>query len=154
MTPADLARLHAVSFTTPRPWTEAEFATLVAAPSTILLAEAQGFALGRTVLDEAELLTIATEPAARRQGVGRRLLDRWHEAAGQAGAVRALLEVAGDNGPAIAFYRGAGYRDAGVRRGYYRTPEGDRRDAILMTLPLPPAERPAAAQDRGDRRGI
>ena len=57
MTPALLARLHAASFTTPRPWTEAELAGFLADPLCDLIARDDGFALIRTIAGESELLT-------------------------------------------------------------------------------------------------
>lgn len=139
--PARLAALHAACFRHPRPWSAAEIADLLAGPGVFLLAEPAGFVMGRTILDEVELLTIAVDPAARRQGIGARLLAGFATHAREGGAVLAHLEVAADNAAAQALYLGAGWRQAGRRRGYYRTPEGGAVDALLMTCMLAP-ERP------------
>lgn len=137
MTPDRLAALHAAAFVTPRPWGEAEFAALLAEPGVFLVAEEAGFALGRAVLDEAELLTIAVAPEARRQGLGHRLMTEWEVAAAARGARRALLEVAQDNTAARALYAARGFTPAGRRRGYYRHPDGHRVDALVLELHLP-----------------
>ncbi|PKP68690.1 MAG: ribosomal-protein-alanine acetyltransferase [Alphaproteobacteria bacterium HGW-Alphaproteobacteria-4] len=133
MTPAALAMLHAACFTSPRPWSAAEFAGLMALPGVFLLGDSRGFVLGRAVAGEAELLTLAVTPALRRQGLGRALLAGFEAAAQAAGAEAAFLEVAAANAPARALYAGAGWREAGRRRGYYRLPGGSADDALVLT---------------------
>ncbi|MDX5350628.1 MAG: GNAT family N-acetyltransferase, partial [Paracoccaceae bacterium] len=78
MTAAELAILHARCFSTPRPWTQAEFAGFLSDPLVFLLVESDaGFLLGRAVAGEAELLTLAVAPEARRRGLGQRLVSRF-----------------------------------------------------------------------------
>ena len=133
MTPQALAAIHAACFTRPRPWSAAEFAGLLAEPMNFLLTRPQGFLLGRCLLDEAELLTLAIAPQARRQGLGTALLTEFETEAATRGAVTAFLEVAADNAPAQALYAGAGWQDAGRRRDYY----GGGIDAVVMRRALP-----------------
>lgn len=139
MTPAALADLHARAFTVPRPWTAAEIADLLAGPHVFLIAApgGQGFLMGRAVAGEAELLTIAVAPEARRQGLGAGLVARFLAEAAARGAEAAHLEVAADNAGAIALYEGAGFGRAGLRRGYFQLPGGQRIDALVMTRRLP-----------------
>ena len=138
MTPEALAALHARAFITPAPWEAASFAGLLADPLAFLLVEGDaGFLLGRAVAGEAELLTIAVAPEARRRGLGRRLVARFLYQARLRGADRAFLEVAADNAPAVALYESAGFAPAGQRRGYYLTPDGRRIDALVLTRDLP-----------------
>ena len=136
MTPDELARIHAASFTTPRPWSAEEFADLLNDPTCTLIAGEMGFALIRSIADEAELLTIAVAPEARRAGIGRVILGRALDAARQRGAARMFLEVAADNTAAIALYQTGGFAQAGRRRGYYRRPDGSRADALVMNRNL------------------
>jgi [ribosomal protein S18]-alanine N-acetyltransferase len=137
MTPAELTTLHVRAFTTPRPWSEAEFARLLADPLAFLLVEGDaGFLLGRAVAGEAELLTIAVTPEARRLGLGRKLVSRFIYQARLRGAESAFLEVAEDNAAALGLYLAAGFREAGRRRRYYRTPEGITVDALVMVRAL------------------
>lgn len=137
MTPSELATLHARAFTTPRPWSEAEFASLLSDPLAFLLVEGDAaFLLGRAVAGEAELLTIAVAPEARRRGLGRKLVARFLYQAQLRGAERAFLEVAADNAAAIGLYESAGFAPAGRRRSYYLTPEGQRIDALVMAREL------------------
>ncbi len=140
MTPADLARLHAACFTMPRPWGEAEFADLLASPLVFLIAAPAGFALGRVVADEGELLTLAVDPAARRLGTGRRLLASFEANAAARGAASAFLEVAAGNDAARALYLSAGYVQTGLRRGYFRDAAGRTDDALILSRGLGPLD--------------
>lgn len=119
MTPDALATLHAACFTRPRPWSPAEFAGLLTSPATRLFQSPDGFLLARIIADEAELLTLAVSPTARRTGQGATLVLRFLADAAAAGAETAFLEVAADNVPAISLYRRTGWTEAGRRRNYY-----------------------------------
>ena len=136
MTPDAMAALHARCFTTPRPWSAAEFAALLADPLCFALTEADGVLLGRAVAGEAELLTLAVAPEARRQGIAARLLAGFLAEAEARQAETAFLEVAADNAPAIALYERGGFAAAGRRRAYYRRPDGAGLDALVMTRAL------------------
>ncbi|MBL8562090.1 MAG: GNAT family N-acetyltransferase [Gemmobacter sp.] len=136
MTPEAMAALHARCFTTPRPWSAAEFATLRADPLCFALTEPDGLLWGRAVAGEAELLTLAVAPEARRQGIAARLLAGFLAQAAARQAETAFLEVAADNAPALALYQRGGFAAAGRRRGYYRRPDGAALDALVMTRAL------------------
>jgi len=90
-----------------------------------------GFALLRTVADEAELLLIAVDPLAQHRGVGRALLDDFVMLATGRGADRLHLEVR-DGNPAIALYESVGFKLAGRRRNYYHGPAGATCDALTL----------------------
>ncbi len=136
MTPAALARLHALCFTFPRPWSETEFASLLGGTGAFMVSDPQGFALGRAIAGEAELLTIAVAPCARRQGLGRRLLDRFVAEARQLGCSTVFLEVATDNAVALTLYRAAGFAECGRRAGYYTGPDKRKTDALVLSCVL------------------
>ena len=133
MTPEKLSRIHVAAFAPSRGWTPSEFETLLTDPGVVLTADRAAFALGRVVLDEAELLTIATHPDGQRLGLARLVLSRWHEQIADRGATRIFLEVAEDNFAARSLYAAAGYQAAGRRTGYYHRPSGQRMDAILLS---------------------
>ena len=135
MTPEDMARLHKAAYDD-RPWSATEFAGLMSAKGVFVTGDTRAFALVRVLLDEAELLTIATHPDHRRQGLARALMEDWHRQAADRGATRALLEVAADNTPAQALYIACGYTADGRRRGYYDRRGAPPADAILMSCPL------------------
>ena len=139
MTPETLAELHAQAFTTPPPWSAAAFAATLARPECFVLSEPGGFLLASVAAGEAEVLTLAVAPLARRHGVARRLVAGFLAVAAARGGQVAFLEVAADNAAALALYQALGFAVAGRRKGYYRTPEGQAIDAVVMTraLPLP-----------------
>ena len=132
MTPDALARLHSRCFASPPPWSARAFADALATRNTFLLCAPGAFALGRVVAGEAELLTLAVAPEARRRGVARNLCSRFGEAARTTGADAAFLEVAADNAAARALYLGCGWIEAGRRPRYY----GPALDAVIMRLDL------------------
>lgn len=94
---------------------------------------ATGFFLSRTGFEEEELLLIAVAPEARGRGLGRRLLERFMADARSRGAQRLLLEMRRGN-PAERLYRASGFAQIGERPGYYRTPGGERLDALTFGL--------------------
>lgn len=130
-----MARLHQASFTLPAPWSEGEIAATLSRPFTFVVTRATGFLLGHVVADEAELLTIAVDPAARSQGTGRALVDAFLTQARKRGAVTAFLEVAETNAAALSVYAAAGFIQTGRRKGYYRG-QGLIVDAIVMGCSL------------------
>ena len=132
-----LARLHAACFTDgPRAWSAAEFADLAASPGVHVLTAPDALAVLRIAADEAELLTIAVAPDARRQGRAARLLEQVAQVARAAGAVSMFLEVAQDNAAARALYARAGFGFSGQRKGYYRRAGGVRVDAVVLCRDL------------------
>lgn len=137
MTPETLATLHLAAFEDSRSWSEQEFAELLASPFCFVVGDQDGFAIGRVIADEAELLTIATHPSKRRAGVGARSLSGFQTEAANRGGKSAFLEVAEDNAAAIALYESAGWSKAACRKGYYTRLSGNRVDALILTRPLP-----------------
>lgn len=81
----------------------------------------------------ADLLTIATVPAARRRGLARAMLTELVEVARGHGCRAVLLEVRASNEAAQRLYAGHGFRALGVRRRYYVAPV---EDAVVMRLDL------------------
>ncbi len=130
--PEELSRLHARCFDTPRPWTAAEISNLIAEPAVKIVSEDCGFAMVRVVVDEAELLTLAVAPDARRRGTGSRLLSAVMEAARAEGAKDMFLEVSAENGAALGLYRKFGFHEVGMRPGYYGGQDGTAVDALTL----------------------
>ena len=128
-----LAALHAAAFADP--WDAAALRDLMSQTGGFALGcEGEGFILCRVVADEAEILTLATAPAARGQGLGRRLVEAAAELAARQGATRLFLEVAEDNVAARALYDRSGFVEVGRRRGYYARPGGASVDALVLAL--------------------
>lgn len=136
MTPEEMAALHGRCFTTPRPWSAQEINRLLGDPLVFALRAPHGFLIGRSVAGEAELLTVAVAPEARRQGVGARLVTGFLTEALARHSEVAFLEVAEGNDPAIALYAAQGFAPAGRRRAYYRAADGTTVDALVMSRPL------------------
>lgn len=131
---ARLAALHASAFNAP--WDAATFETLLGQAGVHLTEVADGFILVRTVVDEAEILTLAVRPADRRRGIGAALVARGAANAAAQGATRLFLEVAEDNAAARALYERSGFAEAGRRPGYYARAEGSDQDALILALNL------------------
>jgi ribosomal-protein-alanine N-acetyltransferase len=126
-----LAALHARCFPA-TPWTQNALALLLAQPGSAgFLAEREGklfgFLLLRRAADEAEVLSLGVDPAMRRQGLARRLLAAGETWLGH-GTAQLFLEVAERNLPALALYRGLGFRPVGRREKYY----ADGGDALVL----------------------
>jgi [ribosomal protein S18]-alanine N-acetyltransferase len=92
-----------------------------------------GFAVAVVVAGQAELESIAVDPARRRLGVGKALSDAVLLWARSTGAREMLLEVRSANAEARALYDRLGFKETGLRRGYYSGPPDD---AVLMSVSL------------------
>lgn len=95
--------------------------------------EAIGFTLSRKAADEEELLLIAVHPDHRGAGIGRKLLVDFLSSARARGSERIFLEMRSGN-PAGDLYRSVGFRQVGLRKGYYRGAVGGPLDAITFAL--------------------
>lgn len=132
---AQLAAIHTACF--PRGWSARACAALFSTPGTFgLLAPARGMILCRATLEQADLLTLAVLPAARRQGVARALLAAALQAAAQRGAARMFLEVGVGNQAATLLYEKAGFSTLSRRKAYYTGENGAPEDALLMSCAL------------------
>lgn len=85
------------------------------------------------VLDEAHITKITVLPQLRGQGFGRELLEWLLRRAESLGANVARLEVRESNAAARALYGAAGFREIGIRKGYYTQ---NNESAIVMSRPL------------------
>lgn len=128
-----LAAMHEATFEAP--WGPAEIAGLLDGPGGFALIaeddEPLGFILCRAVGGEAEILTLAVEPHARRRGIAAALVEAAAQVAIEKDAEVFFLEVAEDNKAAIALYQATHFIWAGRRPGYYQGPDG-ATDALVM----------------------
>lgn len=88
-----------------------------------------GYCVLRTLADEGEIQRIAVDPAFRRQGIARKLMESVAAVARMKGAREVALEVRESNVSARKLYESYGFRQEAVRRDYYRNPA---EDAIIM----------------------
>ncbi|KJZ20818.1 GNAT family N-acetyltransferase [Loktanella sp. S4079] len=136
MTPETLAEIHAAAFPDTRSWSAQEFSKLLAQQGAILSGDDRSFVLLRVTLDEAEVLTVATAPSFRRNGLAAAALEKAEETAQKSGATQVFLEVAEDNEPAKALYARAGYTQVGRRPNYYLLKEGAAVAALVLQKQL------------------
>src|SRR5262245_47480148 len=112
----------------PQPWSRSFFEKELSAPQaccTVAMcrtdgrAELVGYTVCARVLDERRLVDVAG-PAGRRGGaIGRRLVEHVLGDGRTTGGHVVYLEVRAGNVAARRLYRRLGFRDLGVRRGYY-----------------------------------
>lgn len=129
---AGIAALEKVCFSDP--WSEASIASELHNPlSTWLVAldgdRITGYVGSQAVLDGADMMNIAVDPAYRRQGVAAELVERLVTVLKEKGVICLALEVRASNTPAIALYEKLGFEIVGRRPNYYRHP---KEDALIM----------------------
>ena len=124
-----------------QPWSRAFFEKeLATAFARLVVAEEDapagqwvvGYTCRWRVTDEVHLLNVAVHPERRGLGHGRLLVAAVVDESRRAAARAVFLEVRAGNVVARRLYRQLGFKDLGVRRGYY----GPGQDAIVMELRL------------------
>ena len=125
----------------PFPWTRGNFIDSLASgyPAQVLFdsdrpGRVMGYFVTMVGVEELHLLNLTVAPEAQSRGHGRFMLDALVELCGQRGALQLWLEVRQSNPRAHALYLRHGFRDIGVRRGYYPAAAGSREDALVMSL--------------------
>jgi [ribosomal protein S18]-alanine N-acetyltransferase len=92
-----------------------------------------GFAIFWLVHDEVHVLNVAVDPAQRRRGVARAVMEACLDVGRKHRCALATLEVRRNNAAALDLYKAFGFRAVGIRPNYY-VDEGE--DAIVMVLDL------------------
>lgn len=133
-----IAALHARAF--PDPWDADYLARLMEPPNSLTLIATSGshplgFILCQYAADVADIITLAVNPTAQRQGVAKALLKAVMKQLYDLGVDRLVLEVAVGNHPAWALYTGQGFEEVGRRRNYYQRRDGPE-DAIVLARSL------------------
>ncbi|WP_128000134.1 ribosomal protein S18-alanine N-acetyltransferase [Piscinibacter defluvii] len=123
------------------PWSRGNFIDSIAAGyAAQVLYGAGGELLGYFVamggVDEMHLLNITTAPPHQHCGHARFMLDALVALCRRRGARRLWLEVRRSNLRAQSIYRRRGFAEVGARRGYYPAPQGQREDALVMSLDI------------------
>jgi ribosomal-protein-alanine N-acetyltransferase len=122
-------------------WTPEMFASEFAQPASrrlYLVAEAANTLVGYAGMmftggSQADVVTLAVNPARWGRGTGTALLTALVDEAGKRGYEEVLLEVREDNPRARQLYLRHGFTEVGIRRGYYQ-PSGV--DAVVMRKEL------------------
>lgn len=101
--------------------------------SLYIVAEVEGRVVGYvgiwTILDEGHINNVAVSPEYRRMHIGSALIANMLKLTIDAGITSHTLEVRAGNEPAKKLYANYGFKEAGVRKGYY---EDNGEDAIIM----------------------
>lgn len=84
-----------------------------------------GYAIMLEVVDEATLMDIAVDSAARGQGVGRALVDFVMDTSVKNGMSEIWLEVRESNYAAISLYESSGFEHIETRKNYYTVESSD-----------------------------
>ncbi len=132
-----MAAIHAACFA--KAWAASEIGQFLGAPGCLSLLAATspaqtplGFLIVRSAGDEAELLTLAVDPACRRLGLARALLGAAASALRAAGTKQLFLEVDEGNSAARGLYQSLGAVVVGRRPRYYE----HGADADIFSLAL------------------
>lgn len=124
------------------PWTRGNFIDSLRAgylAQTLWIAPPQlvGYFIALPGVDELHLLNLSVAPAAQHQGHARCMLDELRLIAAARRAQQLWLEVRISNARARLLYERYGFRNVGLRRGYYPAQGRQREDAVVMSLQIP-----------------
>ena len=117
------------------PWSAASFRSAFSGGLTYFFADEMGqkfigYAGVQLILDEGFVTNIAVDPAARRLGAGRALLNALLCLGREKRLATLSLEARPSNTPALRLYESAGFKEAGRRRGFYTHPA---EDCLILT---------------------
>ncbi|MBO5178340.1 MAG: ribosomal protein S18-alanine N-acetyltransferase [Lachnospiraceae bacterium] len=131
-----VAAIEAVSFSIP--WSLKAFTDTVEKDNfRYFVADEAGEILGYCgflfVLDEAEIPNVCVKSSARKQGVGKKMMNALIEEAKKLGISTLFLEVRESNAAARALYKSLGFIEDGIRKNFYEQPV---EHAILMSKAL------------------
>ena len=119
----------------PDKWSVTEIQKILALPSTVGWVTEKGFLLCSQVLDEMEIISIGVLPEYRRMHVASGLMTDLIKYATRKKIKKIFLEVSVLNMPAQRLYAQFGFKQTGIRQGYYMTENGPQ-DALCLTKEL------------------
>ena len=122
------------------PWSHANFVDALASgyEAQVLMGDdtVLGYFVAMKGVDEVHLLNITVAPEHQGQGWAHVMLDALTLWAKGQGADWLWLEVRSGNLRATKVYEAQGYRRVGLRKNYYPAVQGQREDAVVMSLRL------------------
>jgi [ribosomal protein S18]-alanine N-acetyltransferase len=139
---ADVERVMLVELQAyPFPWSRGHFADSLAAGYLAQLRTAGpeliGYYVAMPGVEELHLLNLTVAPAHQGRGHARALLAHLAQSARSLKAAQIWLEVRESNTRARALYERWGFEAAGLRKGYYPAPHGQREHAVVMRWSVP-----------------
>jgi ribosomal-protein-alanine N-acetyltransferase len=127
-----VAEIEQISFSDP--WSVESLELMLGEQAMGLVALEDGRVLGYVgmmcVLDEGQIISVATHPDSRRRGVGRSLMRAIEQSAKERGIVFLSLEVRESNAAARSLYSSLGWVECGIRKNFYSKPT---ENACIMT---------------------
>ena len=127
-----VAEIEQISFSDP--WSVESLELMLGEQAMGLVAIEDGRVLGYVgmmcVLDEGQIINVATLPDARRRGIGRALMESVDRYAKERGIVFLSLEVRESNIAARSLYLSLGWQECGIRKNFYSHPT---ENACVMT---------------------
>lgn len=117
----------------PTPWSSAMFVLELSKAGSICLAATDdgllvGYMIAARYAQVWHVMNVSVDPGSRRSGIGSALLQELFRLA-DSDRTHYTLEVRVSNTGAIRMYERCGFREAGVRPGYYAD---NREDALIM----------------------
>ena len=132
MTPFEMAKLHLLSGSLTRPWSESEYKILLSTDTIRFFYVENGFLVGRIIGPDAEILNVIVHPKYRRLGKARYLIDKFEKEAKEEGSSKCFLEVAESNSRANKLYQSLNYLSVGKRKNYYEFVDGRKDNASIL----------------------
>ncbi len=141
-TPADFAALHELDqacFPPGIAYSKRILRLFLAQPGAVCLVAESAGAIAGFLLAESEgprghIVTLDVAAGHRRRGIGSALLEEAERRLAAAGVREVEIETGTENEAGVAFWRGHGYGNSTVLRGYYL----NRHDAFAMRKRLAP----------------
>jgi [ribosomal protein S18]-alanine N-acetyltransferase len=130
----------------PTPWSRSMLAGEISKPSSVALGAFTpeqglvGYLIASRYVDAWHVMNVAIDPAFRRRGIAKALMERLFAVTGSDQRRGYTLEVRVSNTEATRLYERLGFRAHGIRRAYYTD---NREDALIMWRDGSPADGPA-----------
>jgi [ribosomal protein S18]-alanine N-acetyltransferase len=119
-------------------WSDRQYEQVFSSDRLVLVIEEKdqiaGFIAGRGAASEWEIENLAVTGAARRRGLGSRLITEFLHHIRCNGGREVFLEVRESNHGARAFYAKWAFIEAGRRKSYYHDPQ---EDALVLRFSFP-----------------
>ncbi len=121
------------------PWTRGNFVDSLAIGylAELLVSDDEGlvgYYVAMPGVDEMHLLNLTVDPHWQGRGLSHLLMDAVDACCDERHATMLWLEVRASNARARSLYARRGFNEVGLRRGYYPAAQGQREDAVVMSL--------------------